>query len=147
MQKTYPCGLWPSSITTAMVTSAQKRFDNIVIDNGEIYWSEMRPTEGGRCVIVKRAKDGKIEDVLPPPYSARSRVHEYGGLSFAVGQGAVYFVNDKDQRIYIKDKPLTEAGTRFADLRVVGKHLIAVGEKGKITSLLLLILAQANTRS
>ena len=125
------CGLWTSPITTTMVTSAQKRFENILIDDGEIYWNEMRPMEDGRCVIVKKAKEGTIEDVLPLPFSARTRVHEYGGLSFAVAKGVLYFVNDKDQRIYVKDKPLTELGARFADLRVTGRHLIAVGEKGK----------------
>jgi dipeptidyl aminopeptidase/acylaminoacyl peptidase len=114
-----------------MVTSAQKRFEYILIDNDEIYWSEMRPMEGGRYTIVKRTKEGKIEDTLPLPYSARTRVHEYGGLSFAVSEGTLYFVNEKDQRIYMKNKPMTEAGTRFADLRVAGDYLIAVGEKGK----------------
>lgn len=131
MLKEKSCGTWDSPITAYSVTAAQKRFENICIDQDDIYWNEMRPTEGGRYAIVKRRCDGKIEDVLPSHFSARSRVYEYGGLSFAVSQGILYFVNEKDQRIYVKDKPLSEAGIRFADLKVAQNHLIAVGEKGK----------------
>ncbi len=126
-----PCGTWDSPITASLVTASQKRFENICIDQDDIYWNEMRPTEGGRYVIVKRSPDGTVKDILPPPFSARSRVYEYGGLSFAISNGILYFVNEKDQRIYIKDKPLSEPGIRFADLKVAQDHLIAVGEKGK----------------
>ena len=131
METQKPCGNWPSPITVSLVTAAQKRFENILIDQDDIYWNEMRPMEGGRYTIVKRTKDGKIEDILPSTLSVRSRVHEYGGLSFAVAEGALYFVNDKDQRIYFNNKPFSEAGVRFADLRIIKDHLIAVGEKGK----------------
>ena len=39
-------------------------------------------------------------DVLPKPYSARSRVHEYGGGEFLVSGATIFFVNDKDQQVY-----------------------------------------------
>ena len=50
--------------------------------------------------MILRAKDGEIEEALPPPFSARSRVHEYGGGEFLVAGDTVYFVNDKDQQVY-----------------------------------------------
>lgn len=90
----------------------------------------MRPSEGGRTVVVKWTPGKKTVDLTPPNYSARSRVREYGGGAFTVHRGEVYWVNDKDQQIYFKGQPLTESGTRFADLRVAGNFLIAVGEKG-----------------
>ena len=120
-----PYGTWNSPITTEWVTLGQKRFGMIVIEGNDVYWEEQRPNEGGRTVIVKNGKEA-----IPDHFSSRTRAHEYGGASYTVKDGTVYFVNDKDQRIYVKDKPLTEPGTRFADLKVAGNYLIAVGEKG-----------------
>ena len=51
-------------------------------------------------VIVRCGADGTTVDVTPPPYSARTRVHEYGGAAFLVDAGVVYFTNFADQRMY-----------------------------------------------
>ncbi|MEZ4499542.1 MAG: hypothetical protein R2839_05590 [Thermomicrobiales bacterium] len=40
------------------------------------------------------------ETLLPEPFNARDRVHEYGGAAFAVFDGVIYFTNYADQRIY-----------------------------------------------
>ena len=74
--------------------------------------------------------------MLPAPFSARSRVHEYGGGEFLVAGETIYFINDKDQQVYrtgsgaspqrITDVP----GTRFADLALDAsrQRLLAVAE-------------------
>ena len=68
-----------------------------------------------------RAPDGKITDVLPPPFSARTTAHEYGGGALLAADDTVYFSNYADQRIWrIKPgeppQPLTPEGKlRFAD--------------------------------
>lgn len=77
--------------------------------------------EAGRCVIVRRHGDGSETDLIKPPYSARSRVHEYGGGEYAVANGRIVFVNDADQDLYlvtgVEIKRLTEAANlRFADM-------------------------------
>src|SRR5207253_129879 len=66
----------------------------------DIYWIERRPAENGRNVIVRRTPDGNRTDMLPPPYNARSSVHEYGGGSFTVSDGTIYFSNFSDQHVY-----------------------------------------------
>ncbi|MBN1262121.1 MAG: S9 family peptidase, partial [Anaerolineae bacterium] len=43
---------------------------------------------------------GALTDLLPAPYNARTRVHEYGGGSYTVHDGIVYFSNFADQRLY-----------------------------------------------
>lgn len=123
-------GTWPSPISADWVTAAQKRFTNIVIDGEDIYWDEMRPSENGRTALMRRNKEGIIEEAVLPSFSVRTRVHEYGGGAFTVTAGKIYFVNDRDQRIYFQDKPLTAAGIRFADLHLADTHLLAVGEHG-----------------
>lgn len=132
MKKECRYGEWPSPITGELITQGRKVFGNIAIEGAEVYWDEMRPWEGGRSVLVRQGKEGKNADVTPQGYSVRTRVHEYGGLSFAVRQGVVYFVNDKDQRIYVqKGKtvvPLTQPGVQFGELVAIEQGLLAVAE-------------------
>jgi dienelactone hydrolase len=130
MKQTAPYGQWTSPVTPEWLTRSQKRFGQIVLDGSSIYWDESRPSEGGRCVVVERRADGSLKEHTPEGMSCRTRVHEYGGMPFTVREGAVYFVNDKDQRIYLKTEPLTEAGMKAADFRIEGHYLIGVGEKG-----------------
>ena len=90
------------------------------LDGGGLYWLESRPSESGRTVLV-HSDGGKPEDLLPAPYSVRSRVHEYGGGAYTVSDGQVFFVNDADQCIYTlrgnQVVQLTAAGTRrYGDL-------------------------------
>jgi dipeptidyl aminopeptidase/acylaminoacyl peptidase len=80
-------------------------------------------------------------DVLPPGFSARTRVHEYGGGAFTVHGDAVFFCHDADQRIHRLDpggepRPITPEGAtpfalRYADLRVTpdGRRLVCVRER------------------
>jgi dipeptidyl aminopeptidase/acylaminoacyl peptidase len=88
----------------------------------DIYWLEMRPAEGGRYVVVRRKPDGTVEDCLPQDFNARTRVHEYGGGSYLVAEGMVYFTHFADQQLYRvrpggQPEPLTPASAlRFADL-------------------------------
>lgn len=62
----------------------------------QVWWVEGRPTEGGRQVVVR---DGR--DMLPPGFSARSKVHEYGGGAYCVRGDELYFVNDADQGLWM----------------------------------------------
>lgn len=113
-------GSWSSKITTDLILADSISIDEAHQAGNSLYYIERRPQEGGRCVIV-RSRAGKISDILPAPYSARSRVHEYGGGCYHVKDDTVFFVNDSDQDIYlIKDqkiKRITVADNRrFADL-------------------------------
>ena len=93
-------GCWSSPITSDLVVEKTVKFIGIASDGNDIYWNEMRPNEKGRCVIIKKEVNGNISEVLPEGYSARSRVHEYGGGDFTVKNEEVYFSNFRDQRIY-----------------------------------------------
>jgi len=120
---TAPYGSWKSPIATGLILFDVIVPGQIVLDGSDIYWTELRPAEGGRKVIVRRAASGAITDVIPSPFSARTRVHEYGGGDFCVSDGDVYFSNFTDQRLYHVNAnsdstpvPLTEqANRRYAD--------------------------------
>ena len=134
-----PFGQWPSPISPRDLTAGARRFGHIQGDGDDVYWSEGRPEEQGRQVIV-RATPGSgraPEDVLPPPFSARSKVHEYGGGEFLVANGTVWFVNADDQDIWMPipgkqpERITRSPGLRFADmcLDTARRRLIAVAER------------------
>jgi dipeptidyl aminopeptidase/acylaminoacyl peptidase len=130
-------GTWPSPITPALAASGAVRIGGLKLDGGDVYWSEGRPSEQGRNLVVRRRADGRVEDVTPAGFNVRSRVHEYGGGAFTAHQGALFFVNDADQRLWRQDPgaapvPLTPPGkARFADLEIdqARRRLLCVREE------------------
>lgn len=135
MTATRPYGAWPSPITAADVARAGIRlsFPFLVgtTSGEEVWWSEGRPAEGGRETIVRRTPDGTVSELLPAPWNVRTRVHEYGGLSYLpvpTGDGtALVFADYSDQRLHllapnatdpvpITPEPAEVAGVRYADL-------------------------------
>jgi len=101
--KVAPYGSWKSPISSDLIASANIGFAQIAVDSGDTYWLETRPAEGGRHVIVKKAADGLVADLTPPTFNARTRVHEYGGGSYTVADGQVYFINYSDQKLYAQE--------------------------------------------
>lgn len=119
--KTAPYGTWKSPITSDLIVADVIRLAEPAFDGPDIYWTELRPTEGGRIVLVKRMPDGSIVDVTPPGFNVRTRVHEYGGGAYVVRDGDVWFSQFDDQRVYHQGAeadpvPITPEGQfRFAD--------------------------------
>ena len=116
-----PYGSWKSPISANLISTEGRWIIEALADEEDIYWIEMRPTENGRYVIVRRTPDGETTDVTPPTFSARTRAHEYGGAALVVSEGVVYFSNFVDQRIYrqtceSEPQPITpDADLRYAD--------------------------------
>jgi dipeptidyl aminopeptidase/acylaminoacyl peptidase len=129
MKQIAPYGTWTSPITAADVASAESRFGFPDFAGDEVWWQEGRPAESGRTTIMAAGPSGAARDLLPPPWNARNRVHEYGGKSFmpvpADDGFDLVFANFADQRLYragaaaaAEPAPLTPggAGFRFADI-------------------------------
>lgn len=50
-----PVGDWKSPISSELIVSQSIRLGSPIVGaDGSLFWSEGRPTEGGRQVIVKR---------------------------------------------------------------------------------------------
>ena len=95
-----PCGSWQSPITTALIVGGSTPIDEIAVVGDEIFWTERRPRDNGRNVLVRRHADGTILDLTPAPLSVRSRVHEYGGGAFSVSAHGYFVCAFDDQRLY-----------------------------------------------
>lgn len=119
-QRVAPYGSWKSPITSELAGSATQ-LTEVAVHGDETYWRELRPEEQGRFTIMKRGTDGRVVEVTPSPFNARTLVHEYGGGSYVVADDMIYFSNFSDQRLYRLDRgtqprPITpEANMRYAD--------------------------------
>jgi dipeptidyl aminopeptidase/acylaminoacyl peptidase len=116
-----PYGSWKSPITADLIVQGTIGLGGVLLDGEDLYWTEGRPAEEGRVVIVRRTPDGTIAVVTPLGFNVRTRVHEYGGGAFVPDAGTVWFSNFADQRLYRQDRgadprPITEAvDRRYAD--------------------------------
>jgi dipeptidyl aminopeptidase/acylaminoacyl peptidase len=137
--KIAPYGSWKSPITADLIVEGAVGLGMVKTDGEDVYWLELRPSEGGRTCIVRRKPGGQLHDMTPPGFNARTRVHEYGGGDFVVHQGAIYFSNFSDQRLYRQTSdapapaPLTPESNvqlRYADavMDAARRRLVAVRE-------------------
>ncbi len=131
-----PYGSWASPITPDAIVADSLKLGQVALDGDAIYWTEGRPREGGRNVLMRRRPDGAFDEMTPAAFNVRSRAHEYGGGSFTVAGHIAYFANFQDQALYLQppDGPpqafFAEPGARFADALIDAprSRMIAVRE-------------------
>ncbi len=117
-----PFGEWPSPITAAEIAAAQATPSFPIVRGSDVWWQQGLPSEAGRTTVM-HSSGGKQRAVLPAPWSARTRVHEYGGQSYLpIPRSAlpgrarnargheILFANFSDQRLYLAG-PATADGT------------------------------------
>ncbi|WP_338080083.1 prolyl oligopeptidase family serine peptidase [Antrihabitans stalactiti] len=141
MSRTAPYGSWRSPITAADVAASGHPVEGGMFVGEQVWWAEIRTLEGGRSAI----RSGDVDypnDVLPAPWNARNRVHEYGGGAWTVTQtGTVVFTEFSDQRIYVLEtqshrrsprpltpRPAVPGAIRYAELAVRGTDVWCVRE-------------------
>lgn len=145
MAQTAPYGSWRSPITTDLLVQSVVGLSQPQLRDDQLLWCESRPGEAGRVVPVRRLPGGGAEDLVPPAYSARTLVHEYGGACTLTDGSTLWFSNFSDQRIWRvplaagaertptpataeTDRP---AGARYADFQLLPGRpwLVAVRER------------------
>ena len=137
MSQTAGFGSWKSPISAESIARGGVTLSGVAASGDDIYWSELRPAEGGRTVICKRGTG----DITPAEFNVRTAVHEYGGGAWWVHEDTVFFANWDDQRLYRQDpgaapiaitpEPEVPRGLRFADGVVSndGRAIICVCER------------------
>jgi dipeptidyl aminopeptidase/acylaminoacyl peptidase len=132
-KRSAPFGSWPSPLSAAQAVSAGVGVGDVAFDGEVALWQESRPAEKGRNVIVQRAADGTLRDLIDAPWNARTTVHEYGGRAYLMSAGVLFFSHFADQRLYRMDpgatpQPITPdsgGALRYADLCIdAGRGLI-----------------------
>lgn len=133
---TAPAGSWESPITSELIVADTIRFRQLAFHQGVVYWSESRPNDNGRIVVVASDSNGQ-RDLIPEGFGAGSRVHEYGGGDFCIAGDNLVFSNASDQGLY--SVPLAGGspqclakpdGWRFSDMEWDAKRqrIVAVAE-------------------
>src|SRR5262249_33619724 len=131
-------GNWESPLAPdALAQSSVRLGFPLFGDDGSLYFTELRSAEQGRCVVVRRSREGKRVDLLPAPFSAGTRGHEYGGGSLLIGNGELWFVTTAAQQLYgapggADPRPVTrEPGVRLGEPLVDPwrERIIAVAER------------------
>jgi dipeptidyl aminopeptidase/acylaminoacyl peptidase len=129
------CGAWPSPLSPEGAAAGAVALSNPGLAAGVLHWVEGRPAERGRNALVRRLAGGGAEDVLGPQANVRTRVHEYGGWSWAAVGGRLLYAQFDDQRLRVvqpggAESVLTPAGCRYADFHAApdGHTLVAVRE-------------------
>ncbi len=117
-----PCGSWGSPLTAGLLVAGAASPGEVVVDGGRVWWSEARPGEGGRTVVVC---DGV--DAVPAEVNVRTLVHEYGGGAWWSYSGTLVYSDHSDQRLYRLDaggsptaltpEPESARALRYADGR------------------------------
>ncbi|HST82546.1 MAG TPA: prolyl oligopeptidase family serine peptidase [Kineosporiaceae bacterium] len=125
VRPTLPYGAWPSPIDARDLVTGSSQPIDVWAAGGRTWWSQTRPDQGGRQQIIRRDSDGAVQDPLPEDWSARTRVHEYGGAAWWIHDEVIFSVSWSDQRIYraepdrlpvpITPLPAVPAALRYAD--------------------------------
>jgi dipeptidyl aminopeptidase/acylaminoacyl peptidase len=130
-----PYGTWESPISAVDAAQGKVLLSYPSIAGDEAWWQESRPAEGGRVTVMTSGVEGSgVRELVPAPWYARTRVHEYGGRAYlpvppssSLRGFDLVFANFTDQRLYAVSpggvfaggpRPLTpaEGGFRFADM-------------------------------
>lgn len=121
-------GSWPSPIAAEHLVAGAATPIEVIADGGDVWYVESRPAQGGRVALMRvGAGDSEPVEVTPPDANVRTRVHEYGGGAWWVGDGTAWYVDDSDQRLRRLDpdgtisvltpEPTVARGLRYADGR------------------------------
>ena len=157
-------GSWPSPITADLVVAGAVGLGECRVGDNDVWWSESRPEQAGRIAVVRHRLGGDPVEVFGEEFSARTRVHEYGGGAWWLHDDTLFFANGSDQRLYRVDpdtepgrfnlpvpltpEPSEPMGDRYADgtLTSDGRWIVCVRERhagGEVHNQLVAIEAQA----
>ena len=140
-----PYGHWPSPLQADSLFQGSESISFMRPGQVGLFFLLSKPDEGNALVLMHLSAAGHCVRVSPPGINVRSRVHEYGGLSYAISDEAVYYCHFDDQRVYQlpfdqltqqvgTPRPLTppqqDAALRYADFLVDAERqqLICVRE-------------------
>jgi hypothetical protein len=133
-----PYGEWASPISPLDAAQAGGAVTEPACIGDEVWWLELVPAEQGRMAVRRLDADGEAVDVLSAPWNARSRVHEYGGGSWAAVDGDLVFTEFTDQRLYRMPTagipaPLTpeRGGFRFGGIGIRRDALLGTDAAGR----------------
>ena len=131
--QTAPYGTWRSPITSDLIVSGTITLGQVMLNGANLYWTEGRPAEQGRVVLMRRDQAGQITELTAAPLNVRTRVHEYGGGAYTAQGDTLFFSNFADNRLYRLDPGgPPQAITSLSDLRYA--DLVADAARARVVA-------------
>ncbi len=92
-----------------------------LLEGGRLFWLEQRPHERGRTTLLMAAPEAPeaAVELTPGQWNLRSRVHEYGGGSYAVAGADLVWVHDGDRCLWHRSLDATTGGPASEPRRLV----------------------------
>ena len=133
-----PYGAWTSPITSKAITAGSVKFGGLYYSNGNVYWLEGRPQEGGRNVLCKYAPSDPTKnerngiDISPKESNVRTRVHEYGGGAVVIRDESIFYSEFTTQKLckLLEDgrsEPIPAAASADTEEEEEGRYRYADG--------------------
>lgn len=132
-----PHGFWHSDWSAESAAQGCRDYAELRASRDGVFWSEFDPQQG-HTRLWQGGIGLRPRCLTLPGFSLRSRVYEYGGGAFCLGQGEVLFVNEADQQVYRQGLSCTEPqrvsqadDCRYGDLHYNARRqlLLAVEEQ------------------
>ncbi|MCS4484423.1 S9 family peptidase [Gleimia sp. 6138-11-ORH1] len=125
-------GTWDSAITAEAMATGSIGLSQVVASDTGTYWVEQHATANARNVLIQHTDAAGSIEVLPQFKDGSlpnvgTRVHEYGGKSYAVSEGLIVFSHLDDNLVYCYNLnepqagliPLTNSSlTRYGDFEI-----------------------------
>ena len=129
-----PYGSWASPIAPEDLTTSGVRLSPGLVEGGVRYWTEGRPSEGGRVSLWRQAAGAEPVEIAPGAY-VRNAVNEYGGGAWTVRDDLVAYCSWPDGGVHLVEDGVDRVlvavpGLRFAGLFLASTErlLLAVRE-------------------
>ncbi|WP_298634572.1 prolyl oligopeptidase family serine peptidase [uncultured Umboniibacter sp.] len=94
-------GSWPSKISAATLTAANRSVNYPQVCDDVLYWQESVADE--RRTTVCAMVEGECVSVLKTPYGIGTKANIYGGQCWTPTPHGLIFVNKGDQKIYLSN--------------------------------------------
>src|SRR3954452_19411254 len=86
-----PYGSWASALGAEELSRGRVGIGDIRSADGHLYWTESIPAAGGVSGVFSTVTSAAGAQISPEGVNARTRVHEYGGASFVIASGQLYY--------------------------------------------------------
>lgn len=106
-----PYGTWSTRLRAAAIARVPVSgfcFNAVSVGDGCVRWAEFRAVESGRTAVVEWV-DGRVADLTPTGFDARTCVHEYGGGAVWYHADAVCFSDLSSGRLFRQESDGTPA--------------------------------------
>ena len=94
---------WNEHLKAQDIAEKSINFGDVHFNSDVLFWSESRPLEKGRSIIISYNEQGVFKEETTSEYNVTAGVHGYGGGAFIVRDEFIYFNDGLTNQIFKKN--------------------------------------------